>query len=231
MLLAHLAEKLSTELNCSTLRMDFTGNGHSSGSWSYANYTGEHADLQLVVRFVREQMKCPVASIVGHSKGAQAVLRTAVEQQTRTMENRNEDRVPCFVEMSGRYAEADHLDDDEQLKEEDVFEMQESGKTYIKTFMGDRFPITWDDMEERMDLDSESVRKIKEPVLIIHGDKDKVLPVEHASRFEETIPNSEILIVEGGDHNFNGLKYIGVLVAEIVDFVKRHGDVVASEDT
>lgn len=46
------------------------------------------------------------------------------------------------------------------------------------------------------------------PVLIIHGDADQIVPVEHATRLQENLEkvddDSELYIVEGGKHNVAG---------------------------
>lgn len=43
--------------------------------------------------------------------------------------------------------------------------------------------------------------QIKTPTLIIWGKKDKTLPLEDGAVLEKIIPNSEVKIIEGSDHN------------------------------
>lgn len=38
------------------------------------------------------------------------------------------------------------------------------------------------------------------PTLIIHGDDDRVIPVDNSRQVQEAIPGSELLIIEGGGH-------------------------------
>ena len=38
------------------------------------------------------------------------------------------------------------------------------------------------------------------PVLVVHGDADKVIPVKDAFRLFEAVPDGQILIVPGGGH-------------------------------
>lgn len=48
--------------------------------------------------------------------------------------------------------------------------------------------------------DTIRISQIKQPVLIIWGDQDKIIPVEHAQKFKRDIPNSKLIIYEGSGH-------------------------------
>jgi len=217
MLLAYLAFRLSESLHCHTLRFDFTGNGHSNGKWRYGNFQGEHEDLEQVVRFVRDQMKCRVLCVIGHSKGAQAVLKLAVHEEER------EDRIPLYVLLAGRFSLPDRLGEGEQLSDDQVAELERRGVATIVSPLGVSFPMTWEDLEEKVELDSsESAEAKSARVLVLHGDADTVVPVGDARRFEETLEHCEVIILENADHNFNGLKYMPRLVESITAFVEKH---------
>lgn len=82
MLLAHLARGLHKK-KYHVLRFDFAGNGHSTGSWSAANYEGELTNLKSIVSFVRDDLRCRVQCIVGHSKGA--TTRRRVDSQSSSL--------------------------------------------------------------------------------------------------------------------------------------------------
>jgi pimeloyl-ACP methyl ester carboxylesterase len=49
--------------------------------------------------------------------------------------------------------------------------------------------------------------QINVPTLIIHGDEDIVLPFEHALELKKTIPNSELIKLEGGGHLLHHLDW------------------------
>ena len=55
-------------------------------------------------------------------------------------------------------------------------------------------------------------------VLTIHGDEDKVVPMQDAHRFDKEIANHRLHVIMQADHNFNGIKYIDEIVAQIVEF-------------
>jgi uncharacterized protein len=219
MLLAHLAHRLHKRLHCHALRFDFTGNGHSTGTFRHSNYYGEFRDLQTVLSFVRDQMKCRVVCIVGHSKGAATVLRAAAEQETYESSS----RIPCFVNISGRFAVPHEYDVGKLLGADKAREFKQSGSVLLGK-KGDReFIITAEDVAERSQLDSSFVKQINNAnVLTIHGSRDEHVDVGNALEFAKAITNHELLIIDGADHNYNGLRYIPMMVDCVVKFVDKN---------
>ena len=220
MLIAFLASKLSRKLQCHTLRFDFTGNGHSTGTFSYGNYNGEARDLKHVIQFVRNSMKCKVSCVIGHSKGSYSVLRRAWEQE----EEAAADRIPYFVNLSGRYAIPNEFDIRKRFNKEQAASLESNGRFLLSTRGQRRLEVTNDDIEERMNLDSSPVKCIRSAqVLTIHGSADDMVDVSNAYKFSQAIVNHELCIIEGADHNFNGLLYMDHLVAAISSFISNAG--------
>jgi pimeloyl-ACP methyl ester carboxylesterase len=58
------------------------------------------------------------------------------------------------------------------------------------------------------------------PVLIVHGDADKVIPVEDAFRLFEKVPDGQVLIVPGGEHA--ALDAFEPHLPEVVAFLDRY---------
>ena len=44
---------------------------------------------------------------------------------------------------------------------------------------------------------------MREPVKIIHGDQDEVVPMEHSKDAAEILGTSKLKVVEGLDHGYN----------------------------
>jgi dipeptidyl aminopeptidase/acylaminoacyl peptidase len=69
----------------------------------------------------------------------------------------------------------------------------------------------------------EDVRKLKTPLLFIHGTEDKFIKVEYSKLlFEAAAEPKELLLIEGANHN--DLWQVGGMVYErkVVDFFERH---------
>jgi len=218
MLLAFLAANLSRKLNCHTLRFDFSGNGHSSGRWRYGGYNVEARDLEEVILLVREQLKCKVSCVVGHSKGAYSVLRRAWEQEGLPAQ----ERIPKFVNLSGSFYVPHKYSAQERFSKEQLEELETSGKILMETRGQRKFEVRNEDIEEKIHLDSSLASGISTSrVLTIHGDADDIVKVSSAYQFSEAIQPHELKIIQGGDHAFNGLRHMDELTETIAAFVSN----------
>lgn len=82
--------------------------------------------------------------------------------------------------------------------------------------------VTKDDVQERLELDSSPTRRIKNShELTIHGRDDNVVNVSSAHKHAKAIQNHELKIIDGADHNFNGLKNMDELVSTISTFMGK----------
>lgn len=90
-------------------------------------------------------------------------------------------------------------------------EWKEKGVMYVlNSRTGQQLPMYWQYME---DLESNNERLniigrvagLKIPTLIIHGTADESVPIHHAQQLLEAIANSELLLIEGGNHTFGGM--------------------------
>ena len=60
-----------------------------------------------------------------------------------------------------------------------------------------------DTNRNRLDI-LKAASNIAVPHLIVHGSNDTTVPLNAAEQLHEAHPESELLIVEGGDHTFGG---------------------------
>lgn len=67
-----------------------------------------------------------------------------------------------------------------------------------------------------------AAEKIKIPVLIIHGDDDKIVPLDKSKELHKRIKNSEMIIFKGCDHHFKRPGMRDKLLNEVVKFVKKY---------
>ena len=75
---------------------------------------------------------------------------------------------------------------------------------------------------KRDDL-SDRLAGIDVPTLVIHGDADIAIPLEHAEDMARRLPASEMVIVSGAGHAAN-LSHPQIVNAAIEDFLNRHLD-------
>jgi len=242
MLIVNLAAALAEELQCHTLRFDFTGEGHSTGDWTGSNYDGELNDVRSVVDFVQNHLGLRVAGIVGHNKGTISVFRYLLEEDKKAKESNKPSSVPCAVGLSGLFMTPDTPDqaiiDWFLIDKEQQEELEKNGSFRYPTnpwkeeydpAVGDDREIkgqlrkqvfTKEDLQTRVDMNC--VKDIKSPILTIYGGKDDTLAKTSATKYRKVPPNSEQRVLENADHEFNGTEYTKELSAIISEFVKKH---------
>ncbi|MHA1867371.1 MAG: alpha/beta fold hydrolase [Candidatus Heimdallarchaeaceae archaeon] len=69
----------------------------------------------------------------------------------------------------------------------------------------------------------EDLNKIKEPTLIMVGDKDIVTPVSNSEKLNKLIPNSRLLIIPNAGHSvlIEKGKHAALLLLEFVEFIRE----------
>jgi alpha/beta superfamily hydrolase len=214
MLILHLAANLSKKLHCNSLRFDFVGNAHSSGTWRFASYDQDYYSLAAVVSFVQNVLQTPILCIVGHSRATCAVMKLACSDEGKS--------IPYIVNLSGRFnaRSSDSIMTTHQQKQD----MQKKGKFELMRRGSLSYMVTAADLGECSSYDMSSINygQINAKVLTIHGDCDRNVSVDNAFCFEKALGIKHTLkIIEGADHNFNGMKYMSALVNTISSLIQR----------
>ena len=229
MLLMNLSSELFNCLDVNILRFDFTGNGHSEGEWSMTNFQREYQDLMAVIDFVTSSLGCHVGCVIGHSKGTASVLNYASYLAKQELEEKKDVTCKCFVNLAGRYRVPGTHDPLSKFGDIHRAEMGQKGFFEVKSAWGDGriFKVTKEDLDAykfQSVADTPAVlvhlkKDCSVRVLTIHGDEDEVVPVQDALRFDKEIAHIHRLhVVSQANHNFNGIKYIDEIVAQIVEF-------------
>ena len=91
--------------------------------------------------------------------------------------------------------------------------MEIAGFTYGRDFI-----------REAQALDCVSIcQSVQQPVLILHGDADFVVPLVSSIALEPQFPDAELKVFPGGGHGFWGLQELEAL-GDMVSFLKDHID-------
>ncbi|MCG2719789.1 MAG: alpha/beta hydrolase, partial [Nanoarchaeota archaeon] len=59
------------------------------------------------------------------------------------------------------------------------------------------------------------------PILIVHGDKDEVVPVKDAQIFQDNAKQGTLRIIEGADHRYSNMDYKKKVLDESVNFLNN----------
>lgn len=182
-------------------RMDFAGNGQSSGEWSYALYDRDVADLDAVCAYLEASLGLKTVLIAGHSKGgAVTILHGAFGGHGREC---------LHVSVAGRVG-YDPASCEKRFTQEEKEAIRRDGHI-TKTMYRKEWLITQGAIDERSVLGvkiAKALQTIECPLFHIHGTADTVVSPTDADIVKENAKKSAIEYVEGADHLFRGKESI-----------------------
>jgi uncharacterized protein len=188
-----------------TLRFDFACAGET-GKFEEITYSGEVEDLRAAFSFVRERHAGKIG-LLGSSMGGTVSLLFAAEN----------DAVATIVTLAApvhpeRFTR--RLLTPAQLRQ-----WRETGYTL---YNGQRLNVSLLHDLETIDVPA-AANRVACPVLILHGDKDGVVPVEEAHELHGCIPTTKRLsILKGADHRLSDPNLRDTALAEGVEWLEQY---------
>ena len=186
--LPELACALAKE-GIASVRFDFDAHGESEGRFVDMTLSTEMADAKAVLEYVCNMPFVTAIALIGHSQGGVIAGMLAGE-----MENQPE-RPCCLVQLApaavlkddalaGRCMNAKY-DAANPPESVSVF-CQEVGRVYF--LESQNLPIY------------ETSAKYTGRVCIIHGEKDKIVPISYSERYHQSYNDCELHILQGEGH-------------------------------
>ena len=188
------------------LRFDFACVGESSGKFEDITYTGEVGDLETAFSFIRDRHTGKIG-ILGSSMGGTVALLFAAQNP----------EVAAVVTVAApvhpeRFASR-------LLTPEEIQQWRNRGHTF---YHGQRINVSLLDDLEQINV-PEAAKKISCPVLILHGDRDDVVPVEEAHELHECINGEKKLsILNGADHRLSDAQHMNRALSEAMEWLCEH---------
>lgn len=192
------------ENGIAALRFDFGGSGES---YDTAISIGDQVDdLKSAIEFVKSKGYKNIG-LQGESLGGLiAILVNSQDVKTMVLwapVTKGKDKIEILSE--------------EKLTEK---ELEEKGY-FIKKKDSREFKIPRKYFEERVKINQkELLLRIKCPVLILHGDKDDTVPLEHSKEAVKILQDARLEIINGGGHKLD--EKIDVVSSFSVNWFKKH---------
>ncbi len=197
--LVALAEGLAAA-GISALRVSFSGNGESEGTFTDSTITKEVADLGSVIDALEGHTVC----YVGHSMGgAVGVLRTATDE-----------RIQVLVSLAG-------------MVHTQAFAEREFGDvTPDAGFMWDEpdCPLSQAYMDDMATIGSVAKRasEFDIPWLLVHGTEDDIVPIEDSRDIlQHANEQTDLLELPGVDHVFSD-DGTAIMVEKVVAWINQN---------
>lgn len=197
-----LAELLA-ERDIAALRFDFAGRGESEGSLFDLSYSNNMEDLYAAIEYLAARDVDRFGLFGSSMGGAVALLAAAREERVVAVATLAAVAHPELI------AERHHVN---------VSAWQEQG--YIDTEEGRVGKGFYHDALSH-DVCS-AVRVLRAPVLVMHGDRDDVVPPSDAHDIATCVRSRVSLeMVLGADHRFSNPVHMRPAMRQIADFLQR----------
>lgn len=193
-----------------SLRLDFTGNGESSGATTEMTISNLVKDVKAVfdMALTLDGIDPDRIFLLGCSQGGLVCSLAAAELG---------EQVKALILNYPALSIPDSARNGDFLGTSFDTESLPDTLTVFKYTIGACY------LEDAMDIDVYStIGAYTGDVLITHGDADTLIDIECSRRADEVYKNSELYIVAGGGHAFSWGKLRAVEQKE-VEFVQQHG--------
>lgn len=172
-----------------TYCFDFRGGGgsHSDGNTTEMSLITEATDIQTVIAAAKQWDFVDPDKIIllGESQGGAASAIAAA----RSTDDVN-GLILCYPALLVHDAVHERFDSLDEVPDTYYFNWITAGRPYAAD--------VWD-----YDVYSE-IGNYQKPVLLMHGDRDGVVPISYAKRAAEVYPDVEYYVISGGGHGFYG---------------------------
>jgi uncharacterized protein len=205
-----LLDALSLQLTYAgfaTLMFDFSGHGESEGKFETTTVTQMKKDLQMAWDFFSTHPNVDPKQqfLLGHSIGGMVAALTSPYLSN----------LKAFVSISA------HSDFKQSINSYfNDYEQQEWRQTGMAMLRG-RYPLHKSVLLDMLKHNlTETVGAIQCPTLIVHGTADMVIPVEQARILYSLLPQPELAIIEGADHQFSDPNNRTEMIQTVVSWLK-----------
>jgi len=204
-------KKLADSLPCSSLRFDYSGCGHSEGSFEEATFSKKVSDLHDVIDFCKDFDKI---ILLGHSMSGAVVLNVASER----------DDISAVIDLAGLV----HVHKfSERLNKEQQKELKTTGKTTYFKPDGTKYPMTKAFVDDTLSWKLfDSVKLLKRPLLIIHGEHDTSVPLQESKDLVALVSCPVTLTTISADHYYKKEEEREALTKTIIDWLKHENFII-----
>jgi len=202
-------EEILNENEVSIFRFDLFGHGESDGKLEDITISEAVDDVLNAIRFLKESNYKKIG-LLGSSFGGMASLLSALK--------RDDLYILALKSPVSDYPGLLALRDKEEI---DAW--KQKGFIHFTSINGEEIKLNYSFFEDAIKANVyESADKIKFPTLIVHGDKDKIVPVEQSKKTASLIENCRLEIIEGADHTYSIPEHFEMMLGIISEFIIKN---------
>lgn len=104
--------------------------------------------------------------------------------------------------------------------EKEINDWIRKGFRHYYTNEGEKLKINFSFFEDAKKYNGYKLaKKIKIPVLVVHGDKDETVPVSQSIKFSKLAPNSQLVLIKNADHRYTNKIHARKMIESISKFI------------
>jgi len=208
-LFVRAARKMS-ENGFVAVRFDFRGSGESDGEFEEMTISSEVSDLNAILSFLEERREIVREKIglVGLSLGGVVSILTAAENPIV--------KAVCTWSSPADLKSLSSISDSLGVNAGFI------GKGYVDLPSGYRVGRGFFEDALKHDILGSCSKISPRPLLIIHGSRDNVVPVEHAKMLYNSAGEpKKLVVIDGADHTFNRRDWESKVIEITVEWFKK----------
>jgi dipeptidyl aminopeptidase/acylaminoacyl peptidase len=203
-------EAMLNRKGMSTFRFDFFGHGESEGKFEDITLSEAVNDVHKAIHVLKDSGYSKI-SLMGSSFGGFASLIAASQ-------------LPELILLALKSPVSDYLGlltaRDQDI---DIPRWKQKGFISVIGGNGQNLKLNYPFYEDAETIKSyEAIKKIKIPTLIVHGDKDKTVPLEQSIKCARLLENCRLEVIEGADHTYTQPRHFEKMLSLIVDFTEKY---------
>ncbi len=202
-----------------TLRFNFSGSDTSEGNFEDKLMSQEVKEIKSAIDFLQENYPFHRLILIGHSTGAiDAALYAHLDKRIDKL---------VLLGVVSKLDEAVHYDfTDKQVRDfwQKGYIIYHNTDPQRKDWWADGKKLKKRFYDEFFTLDiPKAIKKYKRPLLIVHGGRDKAIPVEKdpVELYEMAHKPKKLVIIKGADHKFSEEKHFKKLVKVVYRFCRK----------
>lgn len=198
-----------------SFRFDFRAHGNSEGKQKFVTIAGETEDYCTSLVKVQEKWSLPVI-VVSASFGAVSFLNSYTNYRNDSVQGVV--LLNPVLDLQSTFLNSEFPPFKEAFSQESFNEIKKKG--YVK--LDEKLKICKDFFEEIQTMKPyENLRKIKKPVLLIHGDHDSCVPVELSIKYMSKIEKCEFVTIKNANHGFGRREEEDKVISTVCAWLKH----------
>lgn len=213
-LFRRLSKRLASE-RYNSFRFDFRSHGASGGKQGFVTIAGETEDYYASLEKIQQKWALPVI-VVAASFGAVSFLNSYTKYTNDGV--RGVVLLNPVLDLQATFLNSEFPQFREAFSQESFDKIKKNGYVMLDR----RLKICKDFFEEIQTMKPyKSLYKIKEPVLLIHGERDVCVPIELSFKYTSKIEKCEFITIKNANHGFGRKVEEDKVISTICTWMKK----------